>query len=66
MDGLSTQSIVEACVRLLTDPALAAKMGRAGLDHARRHSWKNQSARFLEICETVAHGNPLPGSSSSL
>ncbi len=57
VDGLSTQSIVAACVRLLADPALATEMGRAGLDHARRHSWTNQSARFLGLCEAVVHGH---------
>jgi phosphatidylinositol alpha-1,6-mannosyltransferase len=59
VDGRSLPSIAAGCVRLLTDPELAARMGRAGLDHARRNTWTGQAARFLRLCEAVVRDQSL-------
>ncbi len=54
VDGRSSTEIAEACIALLTDDTLAARLGANGLEHSRNNSWERQSQRFLELSRTIA------------
>ena len=53
VDGQSPNEIAEACIRLLSNPGLAATLGARGLAHSRQHTWKMQSQRFLDVCKKL-------------
>jgi glycosyltransferase involved in cell wall biosynthesis len=48
-------SLANALQRLVTDPALRVKMGRAGRQRAEQHfSWDHSTARLLEFYRHLA------------
>ena len=53
VDGTNPDAIAEATLRLLLDPALAARMGQDGLLLAQNNSTKAVSNQFLRMCERV-------------
>ncbi len=54
VDPYSIDSIAEGLVQVLTDPALAAELGRRGLVRARDFSWERSVARTHAIYRQVA------------
>ena len=61
VDPLDPAAIAAACTRLLTDDALAARMGAAGREAAlARFSWRGEGERLVRFYDAVAAGRP-PG-----
>ncbi|MFL1463413.1 glycosyltransferase family 4 protein [Roseococcus sp. DSY-14] len=50
VEGDDAPAIAAALCRLLDDPALAARLGAAGLESARRQGWQARAAAFLALC----------------
>lgn len=58
VDGWDPIDYAEAALRLIEDPELKAKMGRAATDWAKRFSWDDTVKRYLELYRGVlAPGN---------
>ena len=58
VDGWEPADYAEAALRLIEDPELKAKMGRAATDWAKRFSWEDTVKRYLELYRGVlAPGN---------
>lgn len=53
-----TPAVAAALIRLLTDAPLRARLRAAGLQAAAAASWPRRAARFLALCEALAHGVP--------
>ncbi len=53
VDGRSHSEVAEACIRLLLDPDLRARMARNGIQHAAQNSWDQKAAEFLRICDST-------------
>ena len=61
VDPLDPAAIAAACTRLLTDDALAARMGAAGREAAlARFAWRGEGERLVRFYAAVAAGRP-PG-----
>jgi phosphatidylinositol alpha-1,6-mannosyltransferase len=57
VDPLDSGEIAEAVIRLLTEPALASRLGREGRRRAREElTWPRAADRFAEILARVASG----------
>lgn len=54
VDGTSTPEVAAACIRLLTDPTLAAQLAQNALHHSHQNSWPAQSQKVLTLCRTLA------------
>jgi phosphatidylinositol alpha-1,6-mannosyltransferase len=50
VDGEDSAAIAAAALRLLGDPALAARLAAGGLEAARAAGWQARTARFLALC----------------
>lgn len=48
VEGESVLAVQEAIVRLFTDTGLAERLGRNGLERARRFAWPTQTERLIE------------------
>lgn len=46
-------ALADAIIRLLTDEALARRLGDAGREHARRMSWDAAAAKVIELYESI-------------
>lgn len=46
-------ALAEALIRLLQDPALCARLGRAGAAKARRYDWSETARRFIAALDAV-------------
>jgi phosphatidylinositol alpha-1,6-mannosyltransferase len=57
VDGNSASGIAAACIQLLQDPGLAARLGANGLAHSAGLSWEEQARRFLQVCERAGSAN---------
>jgi D-inositol-3-phosphate glycosyltransferase len=58
VDGWDAADYAEAALRLIEDPELKAKMGRAATEWAKRFSWDDTVKRYLELYRGVlAPGN---------
>jgi glycosyltransferase involved in cell wall biosynthesis len=53
VDPRDPDEIAGAVLKVLTDPALAARLAAAGLERSRTFSWENCARRTLEILEEV-------------
>ncbi|MGH8924061.1 MAG: glycosyltransferase [Acidimicrobiia bacterium] len=53
IDGWDPADYAEAALRLIEDPELKAKMGRAATDWAKRFSWDDTVKRYLELYRGV-------------
>jgi phosphatidylinositol alpha-1,6-mannosyltransferase len=53
VDGADPADIARALRRVLSDPALAARLAEAGLAHARAADWRARAGAFLELCEEL-------------
>jgi glycosyltransferase involved in cell wall biosynthesis len=53
-------ALVGAIDRLLSDDALAERMGRAGIARARAMSWERTAAQVLEVYREVLSGRAVP------
>jgi len=51
VDGTSRAAVAGACIRVLEDPALRARLGQNGLAHAQRNTWAAKAGEFLRLCE---------------
>ena len=61
VDPTDVQALADACERLLTDDALAARMGAAGREAAfARYAWAPEGERLLAFYDALAAGRP-PG-----
>ena len=56
VDGQSHSEVAEACIRLLLDPDLRARMARNGIQHAAENSWAQKAAEFLRVCDSTLEG----------
>ena len=58
------EDMSNAILQLLTDPALRARLGRAGYAFVREHfTWERAAERLLAVYETVVnHERPVPAS----
>ena len=51
----SDQELADACLTLLTNPALAKNISSAARKKVEKdHSWKAVSKQFIDLCESVA------------
>lgn len=50
VDGEDPAAIAAAALRILEDPALAARLAEGGLAAARAAGWDSRAAAFLELC----------------
>jgi len=57
VDGTDIDDIARAVIRLLDDPALAARLGRTGEQRARQWSWARITRDFLQV---IADSSPRP------
>jgi phosphatidylinositol alpha-1,6-mannosyltransferase len=59
VDGASADEFAEAVVRILSDPDLAARLGRNGIQHARMMTWQGAAKAFEEFCRAAIarHGS---------
>ncbi len=57
VDGRSSGEIALACIRLLSDNALATRFGENGLVHSRQNTWALQSRKFLSFCASIIEEN---------
>jgi len=53
VDGNCPERIAEACIRILTSPELAERMGIAGRKHAEALSWRESANAFMKVCAGV-------------
>jgi phosphatidylinositol alpha-1,6-mannosyltransferase len=65
VDGASADEFAEAVVRVLSDPDLAARLGRNGIEHARTMTWEGAAKAFEEFCRAAiarrgSLNNPRP------
>jgi phosphatidylinositol alpha-1,6-mannosyltransferase len=56
VDPTNHVEVAEALTRLLADPALAARMGAAGSEHARQFSWSSISSEVERLILNVQAG----------
>jgi glycosyltransferase involved in cell wall biosynthesis len=54
VDPESVEALAGAMRRLLADPALAAELGRRGLERSRRFSWPEAARRTAEVYREIA------------
>jgi glycosyltransferase involved in cell wall biosynthesis len=55
------RQLVEAVTRLAADPALAARLGRAGRERiAARYDWDELAGRYAQLLEKVAEAGLAP------
>jgi D-inositol-3-phosphate glycosyltransferase len=53
VDGWDPADYADAALRLIDDPELRAKMGKAATDWAKRFSWEDTVKRYLELYRGV-------------
>jgi phosphatidylinositol alpha-1,6-mannosyltransferase len=53
VDGQDTQAIAASVLRLLDDPALAARLGDAAAASAQGFGWPSRTAAFLALCRSA-------------
>jgi phosphatidyl-myo-inositol dimannoside synthase len=53
-------AVAEALERLLTDPALAGRLGALGRERARASSWRDNATRVLEVYDAVLARQATP------
>jgi glycosyltransferase involved in cell wall biosynthesis len=54
VDPYDVDAIVDGLRRVLTNPALAAEMGRKGIERAREFSWERSVAKTWAVYQTIA------------
>ena len=52
-----TETLPQAIIELLTDPQRAARMGAAGREKARNHTWDHVAQEMIALYERLLHGN---------
>jgi GT2 family glycosyltransferase/glycosyltransferase involved in cell wall biosynthesis len=60
MPGQDVGEVSGAIARLLADPELRARLGRAGIETAREYAWERRIDALESFLEEVARPKPLP------
>jgi phosphatidylinositol alpha-1,6-mannosyltransferase len=58
VDPTDPNAVAAALTKVLSDPDLASRLGKAGRKHAEEHAWPRIAARVEALVETVRAGGP--------
>jgi phosphatidylinositol alpha-1,6-mannosyltransferase len=60
VDPADHRAVAAALIRVLSDPALASRLGKAGREHAEAHAWPRIAARVEALVDEVRRGGGSP------
>ena len=56
VDPADHRAVAAALIRVLSDPKLASRLGKAGREHAEAHAWPRIAARVEALVEEMRRG----------